>query len=157
MREHGIKNFPNPEFSEGRALLRVHNGAGGVEASPQVMEAAQKACQHYQEALAPKLTPQERVQREEAVQKFAACMRQHGIHLETSTPGGGGVGIKITHKSEGGPNPESATFQKAQEACHNLLPGGGPKGGLPRLPAPRNPGGNGKEQSESTLSVGGGG
>jgi hypothetical protein len=155
MREHGVKNFPNPETSEGHSTLHVHNGPGGVEASPQVMEAAQKACQHYQEALLPKLTPQERVQREEAVQKFAACMRQHGIHLETSTGTGGGTAIRVrssAKKGEGGPL-ENPAFAKAQEACSKLLPGGGPKGRLLRAPRPSGSIGSGKE-SESASSAG---
>ena len=158
MREHGIKDFPDPETFEGHVQLRVHSGAGGVEASPRVMEGAQKACQHYQEAMAPKLTPQEKVQREEAVQKFARCMREHGIHVETPSSGGA-IAIKVHQSSrqgggEGGPNPESPGFQKAQEACFKLLPGGGPKGGVPRARRLRNGSGGGPEsQSESAFST----
>ena len=158
MRDHGIKNFPNPEVSEGHVRLLVRAGPGGVEASPQIMEGAQKACQHYQEALAPKLTPQERVQREEAMQKFAVCMRQHGVHVETRTGPGGGVGVRIGQRSsEGGPNPESAAFQKAQEDCSKLLPRkpGAPEGGPP--PGLKAKNRNGSSGGSGSSGGGGGG
>ncbi len=165
MREHGIKNFPNPEFSEGHTQLHVKaGGPGGIEVAPQTMEAAQKACQHYQEALAPKLTPQERVQHEEALQKFAACMRKNGVHVEVqSAPGGGGVGIRVGQRSGGGggANPESPSFQKAQEECQKLLPNkpGGFRGPGPLARSKRPPSGGGRKtgsSKESSLSVSGG-
>ena len=54
------------------------------------MEAAQNACKHYQpEPQKVNLSPQEKVAREEAVQKFAKCMREHGIEVQASTAGGG--------------------------------------------------------------------
>ncbi len=126
MREHGVKNFPNPEVSGGRVSLRVKAGPGGVEASPQVMEAAQSACKHFQPAEQTNVSPQEKVARQEAVLKFAKCMREHGIDVHASAAGGG-VQIQIHPGAAGaGPNPESPAFQDAQKACQGLLPG--PKG-----------------------------
>jgi hypothetical protein len=131
LREHGIKAeavSPGPGAGHG---LKVSPGSGG----PQQAEAAQKACQRYQ----PKprkvnLSPQEKVEHEEAVQKFAKCMREHGIKVEASAQGGG-VSIRIhAHPgSEGAPNPESPAFQSAQQACQKLLQfkGGGPRPGGP--------------------------
>jgi hypothetical protein len=126
MREHGVSNFPDPETSGGVTRFR---GTGNVDlkVAPQKMEAAQNACKRYSPVEQVHLSPQEKVEREEAVQKFARCMREHGVKVETSTAGGG-VGIRIhPGKGEGGPNPESPAFQGAQKACQGLLPG--PKGG----------------------------
>jgi hypothetical protein len=128
MREHGIKNFPNPETTGGVTRFK---GVGKVDlnVTPQTIEAAQKACKRFQpQGAEPNLTPQEKVAREEAVQRFARCMREHGIKVEASTQGGGiRIGIHGGPHS-GGLNPESPTFQAAQKACQGLLPfkGGGP-------------------------------
>jgi hypothetical protein len=128
MREHGVKNFPNPEVSAGGIKLSFK----GEGVKPQTMDSAQKACQHFQEEgeQGPELTPQEKVEKEEEVLKFAKCMREHGIEVEASVSGGGvKVGI---HGGPGatGPNPNSPAFQAAQEACQSLLPGPKGKGGF---------------------------
>jgi predicted lipoprotein len=128
MREHGVKDFPNPETTAGGATRLAFKGEGG---SPATMEAAQKACQHFQEegGEGPELTPQEKVEHEEAVQKFAKCMREHGIKVEAS---GGGVQVKIGlgpgGPGAGKPKPSPA-LQAAQEACQGLLPFKGGPGG----------------------------
>ena len=162
MREHGV----DVEVSTEGAATRIQSqsgtqrgqGEGGLE--PRKLEEAQKDCQRYQphEGLGRKLSPQERVQQEEAVQKFAKCMREHGVHVEASTSSapGGGIAVRVGSKAgAGGPNPESPTFQKAQEACQSLLPFKGPKGALrrpPKLPRPR---GGGSQHTESTFSAAG--
>jgi hypothetical protein len=130
MREHGIKNFPDPENSGGLTRLRfkVKPGEG---ATPQTLEAAQNACKAYAPGAGQQahLSPQEKIEREEQVAKFAKCMREHGIQVKTSSQGDS-IGIAIHHsQGEGGPNPESPAFQAAQKACQSLLPG--PKGGGP--------------------------
>jgi hypothetical protein len=130
MRENGVKNFPNPETSAGGATklqFKVNKG----EVSRQTMEAAQKACQHFQEEEAkegPELSPRQKVEQEEAVEKFAKCMREHGIEVEAGTAGGG-ISVKI---GRGGPNPESPAFRSAQEACQGMLPGPKGEGGAVR-------------------------
>ncbi len=129
MREHGIKNFPDPQVAGGGAKFSFRSkgpGQGGL--SPQTMEAAQRACRHFMAADRPKLTPQERVQREEQVRKFAKCMREHGVNVQTSTAGGGALMRIQAGKATGGPNPESPAFQAAQKACQGLLPSKGPGG-----------------------------
>jgi hypothetical protein len=127
MREHGVTAEVAAGPFGGRGVKI--GGPGKGPQSPGVMEAAQKACQRYQPA--PKhvnLSPQEKVEREEQVQRFAKCMREHGIPVEASAPGGG-VQIRIHAHPGQGPNPESPGFQSAQSACQKLLPfkGGGPK------------------------------
>jgi len=133
MREHGVKGFPNPEVS-GRAVRFAFDARTKAGATPQVLEAAQKACRHFVPGEGRKLSPQEKAQREEQVMKFAHCMREHGVdvHAGVSSDGGGSQ-IRIGGPRGGGPNPESPAFQAAQKACSGLLPfrkgPGGPKVG----------------------------
>ena len=119
LREHGI-NAETASGPNGGHGLKVSPGSGG----PQQAEAAQKACKRYQpEPQKVNLSPQQKVEREEAVRKFAKCMREHGIKVEASAQEGG-VHISIhAHPGEAGaPNPESPAFQKAQSSCQRLLP-----------------------------------
>jgi hypothetical protein len=153
MREHGVNVTTSTD--SGRGLLRAH------VTNPQTMEAAQNACKRFQPTGGPaNLSPQQKVEREEAVQKFAKCMREHGIKVETSTAGGAvKVGI---HGGPGasGPNPESPAFQAAQKACQGLLPfKGGPGGRVQDSPAAGGPAtsksGPGSSGSGAGLSIGG--
>jgi hypothetical protein len=133
LREHGVEAEAISHPGGGHGLkIGPGPGSSGASEGPQQMEAAEKACARYRPAPQKvNLSPQERVEREEAVQKFAKCMREHGIKVETSTQGGG-VQIRIRAHAgagaEGGPIPESPAFQTAQKDCSGLLPGGGPKG-----------------------------
>jgi hypothetical protein len=128
LREHGI----NVSTPTGGGAIRVQGGIGNI--SPETFESARTACKKYAPAENQNLTPQQRVEREEAVQKFAKCMREHGIKVEAKTNGGGEIAIGIrAHPGEGGPNPESPAFEAAQKACNSYLPfkrqgGGGPGG-----------------------------
>jgi hypothetical protein len=141
LREHGVNAEAISHPGGGHGLKVSPGRAGG---GPAAMEAAQTACKKYQpEPQKVNLSPQQKVEQEEAVQKFAKCMREHGIKVEATTKGGG-VQIAIhRHPGEAGaPNPESPAFQKAQSSCQRLLPkpprGAGPSGGPP---PPGKPGG----------------
>jgi hypothetical protein len=133
LREHGIEATASTgPGGEGHGV-RI-KGAGG----PATMEAAQRACKKYApEPQKVNLSPQEKVAQAEAVEKFAKCMREHGIEVHASASGGH-VSIQIHAKSgAGGPNPESPAFQKAQSSCQGLLPKppGAKHGGTPVLGA----------------------
>jgi hypothetical protein len=151
LREHGIEaTAVTGPGGEGHGLQI--KGAGG----PAKMEAAQKACKKYQpEPQKLNLSPQEKVERAEAVEKFAKCMREHGIEVHASSSEGRvRIGIGIGGKpGTGGPNPASPAFQKAQSACQGLLPFKGKGGKLP--PIPRHPAGGSEGGSASSLSAGG--
>ena len=125
LREHGV-NVSTPK-GPGSGIR-----ASGID--PHTMEAAQRACKRYQpRGRFANLSPQQRVAREEAVQRFAKCMREHGIKVEASTAGGGGL-IKIqAGRASSGPNPQSPAFEAAQKACQALLPKppGGARGAGP--------------------------
>jgi hypothetical protein len=132
LREHGL-NAEVVNRGGGAHGLKV----GGNASGPVAMEGAQKACARYRPQDGPKrpVSPQQKVELEERVQKFAKCMREHGIKVEASTSGGG-VQISVhAHPGSGEPNPESPGFQQAQSACQKLLPGGGPNGPGPSTKA----------------------
>jgi len=146
MREHGL-NVTTSTGSGGGGALRVQ----GAKLNPQAMEAAQNACKRYQPSAGKEsLTPQQKVEREEAVRKFAKCMREHGVNVHASTSGGA---TRVTIQggpAAGGPNPESPAFQAAQKACQGLLPlkGGGPGPATSRA-------NGGKGGSGAGLAIGG--
>lgn len=149
LREHGINAESSTEpGGEGHAF-RV-SGADG----PAKMEAAQKACKKYQpEPQKVNLSPQEKVAHAEAVEKFAKCMREHGMEVHASSSEGR-ISIQIHAKPGSGPNPQSPAFQKAQQSCQGLLPFKGPHGHpLPSGPPPS--GKSGGSESQSGFSTGG--
>jgi len=62
---------------------------------------------------------------------FSACMRSHGIK-DFPDPQQGSGGIRLNLGANGGSsdlNPQSSTFQAAQQACQSLIPAGGPDAG----------------------------
>jgi hypothetical protein len=154
LREHGIEaETATGPGGEGHGL-KIKGGG------PAKMEAAQKACKKYQpEPQKLNLSPQEKVERAEAVEKFAKCMREHGIEVHASSSEGR-VSVQIGGKPGAGPNPESPAFQKAQSSCQRLLPfKQGPNGG----PPPKQLGGSeshtanapSSSSSESSFATGG--
>jgi hypothetical protein len=119
LREHGI-DVGTPTGG-GPVKFKAQEHGTGSAPSPKQFEAAQSACKRYAPTERLNLTPQERVAREEAVRKFAKCMREHGIKLEVQVSDGGkGIGIHVG--GAGGPNPQSPGFEAAQKACQALLP-----------------------------------
>ena len=58
--------------------------------------------------------------------RFSQCMRTHGVP-NFPDPSGSGGGIQLP----AGANPFSPSFKAAQNACHSLMPFGGPGRGQP--------------------------
>jgi hypothetical protein len=143
LREHGVEaSAATGPGGEGHGLKIKGVGA------PAKMEAAQSACKKYRpEPQKLNLSPQEKVEHAEAVEKFAKCMREHGIEVHASSSEGR-ISIQIHGKPGGGPNPESPAFQKAQSSCQKLLPFKG-KG-----PGTQHSGGSGGPEGAS-LATGG--
>jgi hypothetical protein len=113
LRHHGV----NAEVRPGGHGLKIAAG----ELGPAAMEAAEKACARYRPP--PQnvnVSPQQRVEQEGRDQKFARCMREHGVTVEANPTGG--LRLRI---GPGNPKPESPAFQHAQSACQKLaLPSG---------------------------------
>jgi hypothetical protein len=155
LREHGV-NADAISHPGGGHGLKVSPGQAG--SGPAAMEAAEKDCARYRpEAQKVNLSPQQKVEQEEAVQKFAKCMREHGIKVEASTQGGGlQIRIHAHPGAEGGPNPESPAFQSAQKSCQRLLPFKGKGGpGSPRSVGPSKSSSDGEGSSGAGLATGG--
>ena len=91
------------------------------------LEAAEKACPRYEpgEPTVGEPLPQQKAEREEAKQRFAKCMREHGSQAEVVHVGGvhGESGVRIKIPGKRGANPEERpALQKAQQACLRLEP-----------------------------------
>lgn len=124
MQKHGVPDYPEPN-SNGQTQI---SGGPGSDLDPNspAFQKAQKDCQSLQ----PKLTPQQQQQHLAGALKYSQCMRAHGVpdFPDPKTSANGGISITLN----GGPgsdlDPNSPTFQKAQQTCGHYLPGGGPKG-----------------------------
>jgi hypothetical protein len=118
LREHGF----DAEVASSGLKISPGNAHGG----PEAQEAAQTACarRYDPEVQLVNRAPQQRVEREEAVQRFARCMREHGINVEASAYRGAPTVHVHSHPGSGEPNPESPSFQQTQATCQKLLPKG---------------------------------
>jgi hypothetical protein len=128
MREHGV-DVPDPEFSEDGGVGISIGGENGPVDSP-ALESAQAACEPIMDAAVPegerKLDPAEEARMRENALKFAQCMRDHGVDMPDPVfEGNGRVTQKLAGPQAGGPDPESPVFQDAQEACQDIMGGGG--------------------------------
>jgi hypothetical protein len=119
MRSHGV-NVPDPQTSgAGGGVLHFQAGGPGSPINPDstTFENAQKACQ----SLLPnggQMSPQQQAQAQQNALNFSRCMRAHGVDMPDPQIGNGSIGIKITPGSGAGKiNPDSPTFQSAQQAC----------------------------------------
>jgi hypothetical protein len=115
MRENGIPDFPDPDFSDnGRGMsLRLPEGTDAEK----VDAANQKCRQHMPNGGEPGQADPEMLER---LRKFAQCMRDNGFP-DFPDPGDGGLMINGNEHPEWGPdNPE---FVAAQEACRQYAPG----------------------------------
>jgi hypothetical protein len=115
MRENGI-DMPDPKFEGNRVTMRA--GGAGKKDDPAKMQAAEKACAKYRDAVKPgELSPEKAEEFKKRALANARCMREHGIDMPDPTfDENGGARVRLN----GGINPESAKFQKAQEACRSV-------------------------------------
>jgi hypothetical protein len=122
MRAHGVTDFPDP--SAGGGIQISGNGQGGdLNPSSPTFSAAQNACQKYQ--FQP--SPQQQAQAQASALAFAACMRKNGVpnFPDPQFMSGGRIAEKIPF----GVDPNSPTFQAAQQKCSGDVRGrAGPPG-----------------------------
>jgi hypothetical protein len=121
MRAHGVTDFPDPSASGG---IRMSSNGPSSDLNPDnsTFSAAQKACQRYR--FQP--SPQQQAQAQANALAFAACMRKSGVpnFADPQFLSGGRIEEKITS----GVDPNSPTFQAAQQKCS------GNGGGRPGAP-----------------------
>jgi hypothetical protein len=138
MREHGV-DMPDPQFQTGPngggSLSVTVNGDPNTGGDDPVKK-ADEACRHLIQGVTlgqgngPGMDPAT----QEALLKFSACMRDHGIDMpDPQFDGNGGAMLRL-----GGPDgaagpafdPTSSEFKTAEDACRHLMPGGGKDGGF---------------------------
>ena len=117
LREHGV-NAEAVSHPGGGQGIKMSPGKGGFAAA----ETAQRACARYRPPpQRVNVSPQQKVEQEEAERKFVKCMRSHGMPnfpepKIIASPGGGQQAYMA------GVNTQSPAFQAAAQAC------GDPKG-----------------------------
>jgi hypothetical protein len=122
MRRHGVPNFPDPD-SNGRILI-----TGGVDAngqktgvdtnSPQARKAA-RACQKLQPN-GGRPTAAQQAREQQAMLKYAQCMRSHGVPKFPDPKAGGALVIG----TKAGVDPNTPQFRAAEEACRKVVSDG---------------------------------
>jgi hypothetical protein len=114
MRQHGLKNFPDPTSEGGHIGLKLDENSGVNQDSAQY-KAAEQACHSLMKGSdgnGPAFNPAK-------IHAWAACIRKHGVP-DFPDPVNTGSGVKITLSSPVGQD----TLQKAMDACHADSPGG---------------------------------
>ncbi len=114
MRENGVPEFPDPEFSDGGGVqLSLPEGVDKA-----AVEAAQEKCkQHLPNGGEP---PEADPERAAQALEYSQCMRENGVPKFPDPDASGGIAI------EGGPglDPMSEEFKAAEAKCEELMPGG---------------------------------
>ena len=132
LREQGVEVPDGPRRGTGSGPVRVRL----TEADRKKLEAAmQGPCKSYQAAAFGNITPEQREEFRDAMTKFAACMRQHGVDLpdppadggERAAPAGGARRIDDS-------DPKT---KAAMTACRDKLPRNGPGISIGGGPGPR--------------------
>jgi hypothetical protein len=134
MRSHGVPNFPDPD-SEGRFKLVSGVGPGGqktgVDTNSPEFKRADEACRKFQPSgTQPTAAQQAKVQ--QAMLKYAQCMRSHGVPKFPDPKAGG----KLVVGDKSGVDPNTPQFKAAQQACQKLVPGGATIAPPPAAPKP---------------------
>jgi len=123
MRENGVPDFPDPEFSEDGGLTITREGGpgqGDMEAERRAME----ACEDEMPQGGGEFSEEDRAEMEERMLEYAACMREHGIDMPDPQFDGEGGAFAIAPGDGGsGPNPDDPEFQEAHEACEEYFGG----------------------------------
>jgi hypothetical protein len=121
MRAHGEPSYPDPTSNGGFIINGQKDHLNG-----QLMQAANKTCQH----LLPKARPMTAAQQRQATAqalKFVACMRTHGIpNMPDPQVNSQGIELRIGGPNGKGPSPSSPVLHDAMQACQKLIPGGPP-------------------------------
>jgi hypothetical protein len=113
MREHGVPKFPDPKPGpNGEPNLQITPDQLGVGQAQ--LQAAEQACQ----GLAPPSSPARQQGQYEGALKYADCMRKNGVPDFPDPKRGANGGVIL---GGSGVNPNSPSFQKAQQACRSIM------------------------------------
>jgi hypothetical protein len=118
MRAQGL-DFPDPKPGGGPVVI-------GSKASPEKMNAAERACAKYRDKIKPpKLSAADQQRFKQQALANARCMRAHGIDMPDPTFDANGR-ASLNFDKGSGVDPNSAAFQAAQKACESTAPMHGP-------------------------------
>lgn len=121
MRAHGEPSYPDPTSNGGFLINGQKDHLNG-----QLMQSANKTCQHLLPKSAPMTAAQQRQATAQAL-KYVACMRAHGIpNMPDPQVNAQGIRFSIGGRGGKGPPPNSPILRNAMQACQKLLPGGPP-------------------------------
>jgi hypothetical protein len=124
MRAHGITDFPDPQAGAGGGYglqIRVHPGSDLDPNSPK-FQAAQTTCQSLMPAPKPGQAGNQEANKQQAL-AFSQCMRAHGVTNFPDPQFNSNGGVTLGGGPNSGIDPNSPTFQAAQQACQSLLRG----------------------------------
>jgi hypothetical protein len=129
MRANGVKDFPDPTVDSSGNVRLGGGGTGGRifdRNDPNVRKAFQ-ACQKYFAAARPQFTPAQQQKLQDALLKYAQCMRGNGYDMPDPQfgNGGGGPGGGLFRNI----NRSDPKFKTANAACQSVLAGAFPGGG----------------------------
>jgi hypothetical protein len=145
MRKAGLDVKVQESGRERGTAIRVPKGV-----SPARLQTIQRDCARKTGGGPREPTKAEQAKFLDQALKFARCMRAHGIDLPDPQPHGGGIRIggprRAGSSAPDSLDPQSPAFQRAQNACESLMPGG--KGG-----AKFSTGGGGKDTGPSNSAV----
>ena len=131
MRSHGVPNFPDPG-SNGNGGIQIQQsqraGSGsslsvnGVKVNGPAFQSAMQSCRS-------KLPngghpPPLSAARKAAMLQFSRCMRENGLPNFPDPVFGSGGQVQLRVGPQGGLDPNSPAFQKAQAACAKYQRGG---------------------------------
>jgi hypothetical protein len=125
MRAHGLADFPDPQIQADGSVTRnieVQKGSDLDPGTPR-FQAAQKACQSLVPAPQSGQRTQQQAQAQAQALQYAQCMRAHGVPTFPDPDFSHG----ITFSDNGTYDPNSPSFQAANQACASYLtrPNGG--------------------------------
>jgi hypothetical protein len=122
MKDHGVEvHMAGPGDNDDGGPVEIQ-GSPGADDGPQVskeqMDKAQAACRQYMPngGVPPTLDPEE----QEALRKFAQCMRDNGLKDFPDPASEGGLEIAATPGSD--LDPHSDKFKAAEAKCRSLMP-----------------------------------
>ncbi len=133
MRKNGVANFPDPTVDSNGNVQMGFGPNSGINRDDPTVRKAFTACRPLMAALRPQFTPQQRQQFQDALLKYAQCMRANGYQMADPNFSGDGGGFRALRQI----NRQDPKFQKADAVCRpqtlgNLPfgPGRGPGGGF---------------------------
>ena len=118
MRSNGVANYPDPS-ADGGTLSAL--AAAGIDTQSPSYQAARQACKKYTPA--GNLTPAQSAADNAKGLEFAQCMRSHGMpnFPDPTTAPNGQPAVNLGRARV---DPNSPTFQAANQACQKIVPGG---------------------------------